>query len=204
MNCFHGSLLLFLLVIMNAHAENPDSSLSRITQNFPFIKSACYKFDVSPNTLSSIIFVERTLNVDWSDDALDIILAKTGHNSSIGFCQVKLKTAYWIEVQLKDSLSLYYSGAEYVNILPISDSPGELIIKLQDDSLNILYAAAYLRIIQSRWKKAGFLIDDRPEIIGTLYSTGLFYPDGTERIPRTEPEANEFGKKVAGSLKKYF
>ena len=181
-------------------AEHPDSCLMKIEQNQLYIKDAAAKYKISSEVLSAIIFVERQLNYDWSDDALDIILAKTGHNSSIGFCQVKLKTAYWIEVQLNDSSSVFWPGKQYTNILSVSQSPKELIAKLENDSLNIIFAAAYLRLIQSRWERAGDQIDDRADILGTLYSTGLFNPDGTERLPRSNPEANMFGRKVKEAL----
>jgi hypothetical protein len=148
----------------------------------------------------AIVYVERISNFDWKDKALDILLANSGHNSSIGFCQVKLKTAYWVEVQLNDSSSIYWPGKEYANILSVSQSPKELIAKLENDSLNIMYAAAYFRIIQSRWERAGHSINDRADILGTLYSTGIFNPDGTERLPRTNPEANMFGRKVKKAL----
>ena len=110
-------------------------------------------------------------------------IAQAGLNSSIGFCQVKLKTAYWIEVQLNDSLATHFTGRKYIEKLSLSKSPKEIISKLQNDSLNIYYAAAYLRIIQTHWKNKGFPIDNRTNILGTLYSTGLFYRDGRERRP---------------------
>jgi len=46
----------------------------------------------------------------------------------------------------------------------------------------------------------GFSIDDKPEIIGTLYSTGLFYRNGSERKPRENPDVNEFGEKVKNAV----
>ncbi len=48
--------------------------------------------------------------------------------------------------------------------------------------------------------KAGYSIDDRADILGTLYSTGLFNPDGTERTPRSNSDANMFGRKVKEAL----
>ncbi len=189
-----------ILFSQDSFAEHPDSTLVKIANRTSAFKKSSEIFRIDAAILKSIVFVERTLNFDWKDDALDIIIAKAGRNSSIGFCQVKLKTAYWIEVQLNDSSSIYRPGKEYSNILSISQSPKELITKLQDDSLNIMYAAAYLRIIESRWEKAGYSINERAEILGTLYSTGLFYPDGTERTPRKDPEANMFGRKVKEAL----
>jgi len=57
-----------------------------------------------------------------------------------------------------------------------------------------------LRIIQSFWSKNGYSIDDRPEIIGSLYQLGLFYPSGKVREPHFNPRPNEFGEKVKESI----
>jgi hypothetical protein len=67
--------------------------------------------------------------------------------------------------------------------------------------LNILYAAAYIRIIQSLWEKNGFSINKRPDIIGTLYSAGLFQVNGKLREPNNKPTANKFGELVLKYLK---
>lgn len=160
------------------------------------ISYAANKFDVNPSFLASIVYTERYLNYDWTDKVFDQALAMVGKNSSIGFCQVKLKTAYYIEKQLADSLSDFYPGEKYKNILGLTKNPYRLIERLQNDSLNILYAAAYLRIIQSYWSKHGFTIDDRPEIIGSLYQLGLFQESGKPRQPHFNPRANNFGKNV--------
>jgi hypothetical protein len=189
-----------LAYISFSYSEHPDSSMSFIRERTAYFKKAAASFNINARFLKAIVFVERTLNYDWQDDALDIIIANAGKNSSIGFCQIKLKTAYWIEKTLSDTLSAFYPGFEYVNILSVSNNTVELIQKLQKDSLNILYAAAYLRIIQSYWQKAGFPIDRRSDIIGTLYSTGLFYPSGEVRRPNAHPKANFFGLKTKKSI----
>ena len=197
---FRGLVLAPFFIYSSILAEDSTKTSRVINERKDLIVTSCNNFDISPKILSSIIYVERQLNYNWRDEVFDVIIAKTGHNSSIGFCQVKLKTAYWIEVQLNDSSSIYWPGKKYANILSVSQSPEELIAKLENDSLNILYSTAYLRIIQSRWNKAGFSIANRADILGTLYSTGIFNPDGTERFPRSNPEANMFGRKVKAAL----
>ncbi len=205
MNSKHFIILSIVLLFTSnfIFAENPDTSLVKIKRNKKLIIEACNLFDINPKILSAVIFVERTRNYTWEDDALDEYLAQAGLNSSIGFCQVKIKTAYWIEIQLNDTNSLYFPGNKYRSLLKISKSPGEIITKLQNDSLNILYAAAYLRIMKSRWGKEGFPIGERADILGTLYSTGLFYRDGRERKPNKSPKANRFGELVKKSLSKF-
>ncbi len=123
----------------------------------------------------------------------DITLAKLGLNSSIGFCQIKMKTAFFVEVQITDSNRAYYQGLKFNSSINVSKSADEIINKLKIDSINIFYAAAYLRIIQSYWQRNGLFIDNYPEIIGSLYQVGLFYPDGKERKPRWNPQPNRFG-----------
>jgi hypothetical protein len=181
--------------------EHPDSTLYKLQKKLKLIKSASAAFDVSWKTLAGIIYVERTNNVDWTDDALDNLLAAAGLNSSIGFCQVKLKTAYWIEVQLNDSTSKLFSGIETRGKLSISQSPDEIISKLNTDSLNILYAAAYIKIIEEHWAKEKFPLDEKQAVVATLYSTGLFQKDGTERNPNSNPKINWFGEKFNESIK---
>jgi len=198
------TILLYILTISTiAFAEHPDTTIAKIKTNQKLIEKASSVFCINPNILKSIIYVERTQNYTWEDDALDEYLAQAGLNSSIGFCQVKLKTAYWIEVQLNDSLATHFIGKKYFGKLKLSQSPQEIITKLQNDSLNILYASAYIKIIETRWKKEGFEIDKRADILGTLYSTGLFHRNGTERKPNKNPKANWFGRLVLKVYKNF-
>ena len=184
-------------------AENKKVALNKINEKNHLFMSASRKFDISVKYFKAIVLTERALNYDWFDEALDYPVALKGYNSSLGFCQIKLKTAYFVEKVLSDSTSDFYPGHKFRGILKISKSPNILIKKLQNDSLNILYAAAYLRIIINFWDKAGFSIINKPEIIGTLYSTGLFLPNGRIRKPNSTPKPNYFGKFVIENLK-YF
>lgn len=194
-------ILLFTVTFAaSVSAENPDSTLNKIRQNKSIIQKASVQFNVDPVVLSAIIFIERTRNYTWEDEAMDDFLAFAGLNSSIGFCQIKLKTAYWIESQLNDSLSMFYPGSPYYGMVSKSKSAGELVEKLNNNELNIMFASAYLRIMISRWKNAGISLDDQPEILGTLYSTGLFYSSGQERKPNPFPQANTFGIDVKSTI----
>ncbi len=193
-----GSIIIVLACPVSA--EPADTTLEKIRINRETIHEAARKFAVNPSYLAAIIYTERTLNYDWSDAAFDVALALSNKNSSIGFCQIKLKTAYFIERQFHDTNSVYFPGEHYQPLLKISQTPKELIEKLVNDRTNILYAAAYLHLMQTRWKNAGFLIDGRPDILGTLYSTGLYNNDGTERQPNPNPRANDFGNKVLQAI----
>jgi hypothetical protein len=84
-------IVLLALLLITGYGEEPDSTLIKIRTKHALIETAAQIFDINPNLLEAIIYVERVNNFDWKDEALDIILAKTGQNSSIGFCQVKIK-----------------------------------------------------------------------------------------------------------------
>lgn len=149
-----GSIIFIAFYLLNNtfnFAEHPDTTFLKINAKKNLIEIACEIFEVDCRILSAIIFVERRENYTWEDDAMDEYLAQVGLNSSIGFCQVKMKTAYWIETQLNDTNSIYFPGQTYFGKLQIGKSPQEIIIKLLNDSLNIMYTAAYLRIMLSRW-----------------------------------------------------
>jgi hypothetical protein len=187
----------FFIVIGFLFAENPDTTLAKFQEQSVNIEYASKVFDVDPLTLKAITYVERTNNYDWRDEYFDDYLAKKGQNSSIGFCQVKMKTAYWIECQLADSLSEFYPGNEYENILSVSQSPQEIIDKLMDDKTNLLYAAAYIRIIRSYWESRGHSIDDRVDIIATIFSYGMFSREtGNPLTPNADPQPNWFGEQA--------
>lgn len=160
------------------------------------IIKTCEEFNVDPRTIFSVIYTERMLNYDWKDDALDVILAINGKNSSIGFCQIKLHTAYWIERNLNNPLSPYYLGKETGKRFPKSRYRDELIGKLKAVDLNIQYAVVYIAMFQRRWGGMGFDISENPGILGTLYSTGAYKKDGSERTPHSSPKMNYFGKRV--------
>jgi len=83
-------------------------------------------------------------------------------------------------------------GDECTKIIPLSKSRSELAKKLQNDSINILYAAAFLKMNIERWKsegsfgKEGIDISENVGILATLYSNG-------PRKPNTEIKVNKFG-----------
>ena len=183
-----------ILYFSHAYAEHPDTTLMRIDEQKAHIAYAAKTFNINPDYLRAIIYVERTNNYNWRDEYFDDYLAKKGQNSSIGFCQIKMKTAYWVECQLADSSSEFYCGEQYADILPVSNTAQDIIYKLNNEQTNLLYAAAYMRIIQSYWEKAGFSIDDRIDIIATIFSYGMFSRETGEPLkPHGEPKANYFG-----------
>ncbi len=107
-------------------------------------------------------------------------------NQSYGVTGIKDHTARRIEENLKNTKSPYYLGQEFEHLLDY-DSSEVIAINKYNDSLSIrlqrlvqyqnhyysyLYAALFVRQIKEQWQKAGFPIDDRPEIFASLFNLG--------------------------------
>lgn len=130
---------------------------------------------------------------------------------SLGIYGIKEKTAEDIENKLKDKDSLYYLGKDLENILDYkeqTDISRERINRLtneKDHYYSYLYAAIYLKQLESSWEKSGYPIDDRPEILATLYNIGFINsrPNSDPKVGGAEIDLN--GKKYTfGSLAFYF
>ncbi len=111
---------------------------------------------------------------------------------SLGVMGVKENTAIETEQHLKDSLSPYYLGPELSSALDFADGDpvSQRYQRLTDEKnhyYSYLYGGIYLKEMMMQWKNAGFDIDYRPEIIGTLFNVGF---------PQSKPNPNP---KVGGS-----
>ncbi len=107
---------------------------------------------------------------------------------SWGIMGIKEDTAIAIENNLKDPSSPYYPGVQYERLLDFqtADIGAERFNRLIDEHdhyYDYLYTALYLKEIMTQWKKAGFDISKRPEILSTLYNIGFAHSK-----PNASPE----------------
>ena len=111
---------------------------------------------------------------------------------SLGIMGVKEATAIQTENNLKDPTSPYYLGPSMEHALDFatSDPASERYQRLTDENnhyYSYLYGGIYMREMMEQWKNAGFDIEYRPEIVGTLFNVGF---------PQSHPNADP---KVGGS-----
>lgn len=97
---------------------------------------------------------------------------------SLGVTGIKEETAIQIENNLKDRDSVFYPGSAYERMLDFKsdDHNKERIERLTDKKdrrYHYLYTALFVKQIEAQWSRAGYPIDDRPEIIGTLWNIGF-------------------------------
>ncbi len=112
---------------------------------------------------------------------------------SLGVTGIKVLTAQNIEKHLKDPSSVYYLGKEYEHLLNFSTAnpDGERVSRLtsyRNHFYSYMYAAIFIKQVKMQWERAGFPIDDRPEILATLFNVG--YP---QSVPKSNPQVGGSG-----------
>jgi hypothetical protein len=107
---------------------------------------------------------------------------------SLGVTGIKDFTAAKMEAALKDPSSVYYMGKQYEKLLDFKteDTVQERFDRLtsfRNHFYSYLYAAVFLRQMKVQWERKGFPIDNRPEILATLFNVG--YP---QSVPKKNPK----------------
>ncbi len=190
--------ILFLLVLVGglAYCGEGEARETIIRYKDEITKSSKL-VGISPRMLASIIYAEHSLNYKLGENVIDYVLAKSGYNSSVGICQVKVKTAEWITEQVKNKKSEYYLGEE-IKYIFLNDE-NRILENLETPGKNILYAACYVAMIKHLWYaelNSPFLNDKSAGIVGTIYTLGIYRDDGSVRTPHIDAKMNEFGEKV--------
>src|SRR3989339_1328125 len=160
---------------------------SAILKDKAVIYRASATADVSPRLIISQLAVEQ-LRLFYTEresfkkffEPLKILGSQT--QFSWGVMGIKEDTAIQIENNLKDKASPFYLGKNFENLLDFSTQGGQADIKQERFTrmtdqhahyYSYLYAGIYLKQIETQWKKAGFDISNRPEIMTTLYNIGF-------------------------------
>ena len=118
------------------------------------------------------------------------------NNFSYGVTGIKETTAQRIEQNLKDKNSTYYLGAEYEHLLDYDSTQNfdaavnegmsptvKRLVQMKNDYYSYLYTALFVKQIKMQWERAGFPINDRPEIFASLFNLGF-----NKSKPKANPE----------------
>ncbi len=97
---------------------------------------------------------------------------------SLGVTGIKEFNAILVEKHLKDPTSEFYCGKKYENLLNFktTDPTTERVNRLVDyrnHFWSYMYAAIIIKQFESQWKRAGYDISNRPEILITLFNVGI-------------------------------
>lgn len=99
---------------------------------------------------------------------------------SWGVMGMKEDTAIAVENNLKDSSSPYYLGPEYEHLLDFEATTTDItqarFARMTDQHnhyWSYLYAGLFLKEIEAQWRRAGFPIESRPDVLSTLFNIGF-------------------------------
>jgi hypothetical protein len=122
------------------------------------------------------------------------VLALENH-LSYGVTGIKNGTALTIERYLAEKGSPFYPGEKYEALLDFDSTINystknndtlnirlQRLVQWQNHYYSYLYTALFLRQIKTQWGKAGYSIDDRPEILASLFNLGF-----QRSIPKSNP-----------------
>jgi hypothetical protein len=110
-------------------------------------------------------------------------------NISYGIAGIKPKTAGLIEDNLKNPESKYYLGPnmstilDYATGVDVESARMDRITNSKDAYYSYLYVGLYLKQIETQWGNAGYNIDNRADILATLYNLGFYYS-----VPNADPK----------------
>lgn len=156
---------------------------SAIQKDIPTIQKASEDIGVSSRLIVSALIAEQ-LRFFYTDrqvykkffEPLKILGSET--QFSWGVMGVKEETAIQIEQNLASTTNQYYLGSKYEHILDFKtkDSKQERFERMTDQHdhyYSYLYAGLYMKEVMNQWKKSGYDISERPDIILTLYNIGF-------------------------------
>lgn len=175
-----------------------------VTKDKHLIDSAAYVTGVEPRLIVAMLVGEqiRLFNSDreaykkWIGP-LKILSVEA--NFSLGVTGIKIPTAQTIERNLQDSTSVFYLGKRYRNLLAfqtanVAEERYKRLTSYKNHFYSYLYAALNVKQINEQWKRAGFPINNRPEILATLYNIGF-----EASVPKQNPVVGGSGINIKGT-----
>ena len=156
----------------------------------PYIDSAAKVAGVEARTIVAALVGEQVRLFNSRRERFKEYIAplkslSVGTMMSFGPTGIKENTAMKIERYLKDSTSAYYLGKEYEHLLDfdsvevfqhaVHDTMSLRVKRLaqyKDHYYSFLYTALFIKQIKMQWERAGFPIDERPEIFASLFNLG--------------------------------
>lgn len=119
---------------------------------------------------------------------------------SYGVNGIKEHTARMVENHLKDSSSEFYMGKHYENILDFETDNHEMerynrLVDYRSHLYSYIYTGCILHQTMLQWRRAGYDISDRPDILCTLFNVGF-----SQSHPHGEPRCGGSHISVDGRL----
>ncbi len=209
-------IFLFLSTLAFNISSEKEEVLNLIIDNKETIEKYGEKYNVSPEIIASIIYVNNTEYISPIRRKLEDIYASkffpaysnyfdgtVGPDFSLGICQIKPTTAFKAFLISKkeinnrdiiaDTVRELWSDLDSKSIDLECKNVSKLYPMLVDIENNINYCALLLHLYQEQWRST-YSVDE--SILATLYQIGF-----EKSKPKLNPISNEFGRKVASIAK---
>jgi hypothetical protein len=166
-----------------------------LTKDREVIRKAANDAGISPRILISVVISEQ-IRFFTSDKKKKkkvfepLKMLGTLSQFSLGVSGIKPDTAKMIEDNLKNSNSPFYISKEYEHLLDynVDDDIYNRLTDEHNHYYSYLYTGLFIKEIESQWKRQGYDVSNRPEILATIFNLGF-----DKSIPKKDPE-------VAGSI----
>jgi len=153
-----------------------------VIKDTALIDSAARLCGIESRLIVSVLLGEQMRLFNSSRETYKVVLRplkilSVESNFSLGVTGVKQETAMQAEKYLKDSTSLYYLGKNSEHLLDFKSADPtkertDRLVDYHNHFYSYLYAGVILAEVSHQWKKSGFDISDRPEILATLFNVG--------------------------------
>lgn len=107
---------------------------------------------------------------------------------SLGVNGIKEFTARQVEHNLKNDTSEFYMGEEYENLLDFSTAEPDTervarLVDYRNHLYSYIYTGCILHQTMLQWRRAGYDISDRPDLLFTLFNVGF-----SQSVPKSDPK----------------
>jgi len=164
-----------------------------VSKDYKVIDTVSKLTGVNARIISAVLIAEQVRLFDSRREAfkkwiapLKMLTSET--TFSWGVTGIKDFTAKSIEQNLMDKNSVFYLGSSYEHLLDFkTNKPDEerfeRITNIKNHYYAYLYSALCIKQLDTQWKRAGYDLTDRPEIMATLYNVGFI-----NSIPKPDPQ----------------
>jgi hypothetical protein len=154
-----------------------------IKKDKKLIDSAAKVCGVEPRMIATCLIGEQIRLFKSDREIFKTVLKplkilSVGNYISFGVTGIKDFTAIAVENNLKNPSSKFYLGPKYENLInfqtadPATERMNNLV-NYKNHYYSYLYAGLIVRQIREQWKREGYDISYRPEILATLFNVGF-------------------------------
>ena len=187
-----------------------------IEKDAKVIEQAARVAQVDPRLMAANLMVEQLRLYTSERELFKKVFAPlqvlgSQNQFSWGVMGMKRETAIEVENNLKDKNSSFYLGTRYENLLDFEsvDKENERFTRMvnpKDHYYSYLYAALYLKQVETQWQKAGYAIGHKPEVLSTLFNIGFTNskPNANAKVGGAEIEVRDTKYSFGGLAHEFY